>query len=158
MVMIHGNISQFSQFRVPFRCNELNADHEEVENDFPCRPEYWKTTNFMGNIILIIDKKHCNSFKLATFCLNPFCYMFYVSILRLVTYYVPVNSKYGGNYLFKIFVWIIFFSFFFLFIEKISWKELSLLIWTKVVDVLDLLPEVSILPGLQAMNLVKVEI
>ena len=40
MVMIHGNISQFSQFRVPFRCNELNADHEEVENDFPCRPEY----------------------------------------------------------------------------------------------------------------------
>ena len=53
----------------------------------------------MGNIILIIDKKHCKSFKLAPFCLNPFCYMFYVSILRLVTYYVPLNRKYGGNYL-----------------------------------------------------------
>ena len=53
----------------------------------------------MGNIILIIDKKHCKSFKLAPFCLNLFCYMFYVSILRLVTYYVPLNRKYGGNYL-----------------------------------------------------------
>ena len=53
---------QSIEFKSAFCISNLfNADYERVGAGFPCQPEYWKTTNFVGKVVLIKEEKVFNS-------------------------------------------------------------------------------------------------
>lgn len=44
-----------SEFRSVSDSTDRNAYYDEVGDGLSCQPEHWKTTNFVGNIIVIKD-------------------------------------------------------------------------------------------------------
>ena len=98
---------QFFEFKPTFGSADLNPDYEEVEDGFSCRPEHWKTSKFVGNIVFIKEEKCFNSFKFGSsqFCCNHFCCCeFYVTILRLVTQCWKLHTHWFKFYPFLFYV------------------------------------------------------
>ena len=66
---------QPSEFRSAFSSDNLNGDYEEAKNGYSCRPEHWKTVNFVDNKYLIKEEKFIHSSNLVHlyFVSNFFC-------------------------------------------------------------------------------------